>query len=383
MSGHAAQAEPAERQAEFGIPEVVWALRAAAVTLVVLGQAWLVFPLADYDRWRPLTGLLRSGGIGINVLLACSAFVLASQVMSLENAEFRAAGKLVLKHLGRLLGAVLLALLFVWVVVAVQGPSPHSAEVTRTSFEQVVGFNWNHYVADHPLGVRSDLVGLWYFSVEAQTMPLVAALVLVFRRRPEVLAVVVAAAVALVHANQAVLAQTHSWFEMSLWTITRADGVLWGLLAALSVRIVRQRARSPQRLGEWADQLVGSVVVLYIGLIVAQAYLGPMTAFQGVYALTGGITALVLAGSSLAAGRASTFRSLQVDLLQDLGRLWAVVLALAGPYIHTLVRNTSSWSNWSRAMLGLAMFVMLLYVLDRVVIPFARSGSRHLLSARR
>jgi peptidoglycan/LPS O-acetylase OafA/YrhL len=348
------------------------ALRAAAVVLLFAGQAWLLRPYGDLEAWKPLSGLLRSGGLGVTVLLACSGFLVASWVLSSALTGPRAFRAALFRHFVPVLGVVALALVVVWFVALLDSSDPWGPDVTRASFEQVVGFNWNHYVASHALSVRADLVGLWYFSVEAQTLPVVALVAALLRRRPRLLVVVALLAVVLAEVGQGVLATQRGWFELSLWTATRGDAVVWGAAAAAVVHLLRSRGPLDEQVGRFAAQLAGSVVVLYVGLVFAMAWAGPMAQFRGLGAGTAAVTATVLAASALAQGPAAVLLLRDVGWLGDLGREWLVVVALMGPFLYTLGRNTGTWSPGSRLVVGVLMFVMVVYVVDQLVLPALR-----------
>ena len=349
-------------------------LRAAAVALLFAGQAWLLRPYGDLDQWKPLSGLLRSGGLAVTVLLACSGFVVATWVLGSALTGPRAFRSALFRHFVPVLGAVALALAAVWVVALLDTSDPYGPEVTRASFEQVVGFNWNHYIASHALAVRADLVGLWYFSVEVHTLPVVALVAALLRRRPRLLAAVALLGIVAAEVLQVVLASRHGWFELSLWTLTRGDAVVWGAAAAAIVHLVRSRGPVSRRVGTVATELAGSVVVLFVGLVFAMAWAGPMTQFRGLGAATAAVTAVVLGSCALASGPGTVLQLDGVGWLRDLGREWLVVVALTGPFLYTLSRNTPTWSPGSRLVVGLLLFVMVLYVVDQFVVPALRGS---------
>ena len=64
--------------------------------------------------------------------------------------------------------------------------------------------------------------------------------------------------------------------------------------------------------------------------------------FRGMDAVTGLVTAVALASASLADRRATVFRLEGITVLDDLGRVWVYAVALVGPYLFTLSRNTAS-----------------------------------------
>jgi peptidoglycan/LPS O-acetylase OafA/YrhL len=350
---------------------LVPALRAAAVVLLFAGQAWLLRPFGDLEQWKPLSGLLRSGGLAVTVLLACSGFVVAAWVLGSALSGPRAFRVALFRHFVPVFGVVALALVVVWLVALLDSSDPYGPEVTRASFEQVVGFNWNHYVASHALAVRADLVGLWYFSVEAQTLPFVALVAALLRRRPRVLLAIAVLAVVAAEVTQGVLASQHGWFELSLWTATRGDAVVWGAAAAALVHAVRC-SEGAVRVGAAATEIAGATVVLYVALVFAMAWAGPMAQFRGLGAATAAVTAVLLAAASLATGPGTVLRVRDVSWLHDLGREWLVVVALTGPFLYTLSRNTATWSPGSRLVVGLLMFVTAVYVVDQIVVPALR-----------
>jgi peptidoglycan/LPS O-acetylase OafA/YrhL len=360
-----------ERAAVAEPAPLVPALRAAAVVLLFAGQAWLLRPFGDLEQWKPLSGLLRSGGLAVTVLLACSGFVVATWVLGSALSGPRAFRVALFRHFVPVFGVVALALAVVWLVALLDSSDPYGPEVTRASFEQVVGFNWNHYVASHALAVRADLVGLWYFSVEAQPLPFVALAAALLRRRPRLLLAVAVLAVVAAEVAQVVLASQHGWFELSLWTATRGDAVVWGAAAAALVHAVQSSDRA-ERAGTTATELAGGVVVLYVALVFAMAWAGPMAQFRGLDAATAAVTAVLLAAAALATGPGTVLQVREVTWLRDLGREWLVVVALTGPFLYTLSRNTATWSPGSRLVVGLLMFVTVVYVVDQIVVPALR-----------
>ncbi len=368
MTQVAARTPTVEERADDARRSLVHVLRAGGVVLLVAGQTWLLYPFEGLERWRPLSGFLRAGNLGVSILLVCSGFVVARAMLAAAGPRPRAALRVLLRHFVPVVAALVLALLFVAAVTLLDSSDPWTSEVTRVSVEQVLGFNWNHYIAAHPLAVRGDLAGLWYFSVEAQTLPLVVLAIAALRRWPRLLVVLVGAALVAAHTGQVLLSQREDWFQLGLWTITRADSVLWGMLAALVVHLVQVRGAAA-RVAVPATQLTGAVMVLYVALPVAQDYVSPLSMFRGMDAVTGLVTAVALASASLADRRATVFRLEGITVLDDLGRVWVYAVALVGPYLFTLSRNTASWSPGSRLALGLVGFVLVLYVVDQVLLP--------------
>jgi peptidoglycan/LPS O-acetylase OafA/YrhL len=338
-------------------------VRGLAALFVVAGMAWLLFPSTYLDDIRPLDGLFRSGNIGITALFTVTGFVLTKSLSAgIEERGRTAVAGVMVRYLVGVVAFLALAVVVVWLVSVLDSTDTYSAEVTRESLFHVYSLDWNNYVREHPLSVRADLVGLWYFSVEAQLALVLAAVLLVFGRHRRVLLVLLVAGLVALTWWRWYLMDVDGWFQAGLRTDARADAFVYGVVAALVVRQWAFRAST-------ASSVAGGAALLYLGLVISSSYASITDFYQGQSAATAIATALLLGAASVADGHGRVFDLPGVPVLADLGRSWMAALVLSGPVLYTLARNSVSWNPSSRTLVGVAILAGGIYVVDQVLRP--------------
>lgn len=341
----------------------VLVLRGVGALLVVTGMAWLLFPTTDMDAIRPLDGVFRAGNLAVTALLTITGFVLARSFSAAIEERGRAAMAAVLVRY--FVGVVVfmgLAVIVVGLISALDSTDTYSTEVTRESLIHVYSLDWNTYIREHPLGVRADLVGLWYFSVEAQLALVLAAVMLVLGRHKRVLIVLLAAGIVALTWWRWYLMDVDGWFQAGLRTDARADAFVYGVVAALVVRQWRFDTST-------ASSAVGGAALLYLGIVISASYATITDFYQGQSAVMAIATALVLGAASVADGHGRVFDLPGVPVLADLGRNWMAALVLSGPIFYTLARNSASWNASSRTLIAIALLAGSLYVVDQIIRP--------------
>ena len=343
--------------------DMVAVLRAVGVTLLVLSQGWLLLNVADLSKARPLDALVRSGNLGVTVLLTCTGFAVA-QSLSRVPASGRVPGqaRVLLRYLLGASALLVLVVSAVAVVAAVDSTDATSSAITQESLGQVLSLNWNSYVRSHPLAVRPDVVGLWYVSVEAQLVLALTVLMAVLARTRRTLIGVLAVGFVALSVWRWWVMDAHGWFQAGLRTDARADAFVLGALVALLVEGWRA---DPDR----AAAVTGGAMLLVPGVVLSSAYATVRDFYQGQSAAMAMAVALVL-GASVAAGRHTTvFRIATVVPLRDLGRSWLAALAFAGPVFYTLARHSAGWSAPSKALIGFGVLAGAVYVFDQALRP--------------
>ncbi|MEP6814305.1 MAG: acyltransferase family protein, partial [Marmoricola sp.] len=338
--------------------DLVAPVRAISVLLVVAGQLWLVCPFTNIDDVSPLDGFLRSGNLAIVGLLACSGYVMTRLVTSPPEPR----GAMTSMRAGLRSGLTVIPVLVlvcagVWVMSLLDSTDSYSSDITRSSLIHVFSFNWNNYVRVHPLGVRSDLAGLWFFSVEAQLTVALLVVVVLFRRFRRLLILLVVAGLVFFTWWNFHVFDTKGWFQASLRSDTHVDAVLWGALAALVCPRLRWTPRT-------ASSAVGCAALVLVGLVLGASYFSLRDFYLGPATLMAFAVSLVLgaAAASDGAGRLFELAGEEVPVLHDVGRNWAYAFAVAPPVFYALARNTSDWDNASRLFVALALVAGIIFV---------------------
>lgn len=356
--------------------DLVPLLRCVCVLLVLASQLWILHPITDADRASPLDGVLRSGNLAYAGLFACSGFAFTLVVLPLVGERRRTALVGGERLLLRVVPVMALVCVSVAVVSAVDSTDTTPGEVTRTSMAHVLSFHWNDYVRDHPLGVRTDLVPLWFFSVEVQLLLGVLLLLLLLGRRRRLLVGVLVVAIVASYVWSLQVFADRGWFVTGLRTDTHVDAVLCGVLAA----VLAQRPRwSPAA----ASTVVGAGALGLLGLVLFASRMTLEQSFQGVASLTALTIAVMLGAAATGDGRGKVFDLARgAPALTDLGRTWAYVLAFGAPVFATLSRHTATWDSVSRVLAAVAVLAVIAYVVDKVIRPMALAASAAIATAR-
>lgn len=210
-------------------------IRGYAIVLVLMSHTWIVAPTYAWHRWR---WVWASGDYAVTIFFVVSGF-LATRAMlrEIDRTGRLRPGVIWLRRWIRIsahvypLVLVVLALTSAnWnMMVAYQGKN------TSESAWRIVTYTWNGYVRTHATTARPDLGHLWYVCTDLWVIGLILLLVwLVGRWRP-VLALTLAAALLVVMVYRQHVYETEGLFNALVRLQTRADGLLWGALAAVAL----------------------------------------------------------------------------------------------------------------------------------------------------
>jgi peptidoglycan/LPS O-acetylase OafA/YrhL len=210
-------------------------IRGVAIVLVLLSHTWIVAPTSN---WTAVTWLFSSGDFAVSIFFVVSGFLATRGMLrEVDQTGRLRPGVLWLRRWIRIsaqvypLVIVVLALTsFNWnLMVAYQGQD------TRTSAWKILTYTWNGYVRTHPFEARPDLGHLWYVCTDLWVIGLILLLVFLVGRWRPVLAVTLAATLLLVMVYREHVYQTEGVFNALIRVQTRADGLLWGALAAVAL----------------------------------------------------------------------------------------------------------------------------------------------------
>lgn len=371
------EAETAARdvQAPFRITALD-GLRGLAILLVLLDHGWTVYPYEELDSIAPFNALFEAGDLGATVLLVISGFLVTSAMLRSREHE----GPVqhwwsLLRRLARALPQVLVLLGLILVLDVVDATDENSRETTTTSATRIATYTWNWYLLDDPLGARADLGHLWYLSVELHVLVGLALLITLLgagsRRR--LVGVLGFALLAVVWWRWHVW-DTAGWYASALRTTTRADGVLYGALAAAVAPQV------PVGLRRQGPAIVGGAALILAGLVLGAGSLGLEQYYKGA-GVTAGIACALLVMGLTSTNSTGTHRALGWLPLQRLGSAWLTIYIWHYPLLWALSRHSADWRNLSRVAVGIALVAAVTFLMHRyfdtpVVRRIARLGRR-------
>jgi peptidoglycan/LPS O-acetylase OafA/YrhL len=338
-------------------------LRGTAIVLVLLSQLWLVMPAGFRDRLGPAAGLFNSGSLGVVLFLVLSGFLVTTSLLAARQRT----GSMGLQHfwsrrLARICGP-LFAMLAVLVLVGwAESFRGSTATSTMRSVWRVATFTFNWALIENPGGVRADLRHLWYLGVEQQFYAVwVLVLALLWRQRRLLGALLAASAVGVV-IWRAVVFEDAGWWEASLRTSTRIDGLLLGALAAI---IWRASPRPRQSTYLAAAGTIAMVALIGANFQSTTTYLGPLGAGFAVAATTAVV--------GLAGDRGPTARALGWRPLRMLGGVSFAVYVWHLPIFYAFARWGRHWGWPVRLLIAMLVLVVAVAVTRRFVErPIAR-----------
>lgn len=237
-------------------------LRGMAMVLVVLSHLWVILPVAQREDFGTGSGLFHSGNLGVIVFLVLGGFLVTSSLL-----QQRAAGGIGIRrfYVRRLIrvGAPLTVMLTVFLIASwVDDFASTSPRIALDSASAATTYSLNWLLVTRPGQVSPDLGHLWYLSVEQQFYVVwVLALAVLGRRRRLLGGLLIAGTVAVCAWRLAVWSNL-GWWEASLRTDTRIDGLLVGSLAALVWASGAGRVPYRRRLAAIGVAVMATLVVL-------------------------------------------------------------------------------------------------------------------------
>lgn len=317
-------------------------IRGIAILLVVLSHTWIVAPM-------PKPGVLRilftSGNFAVSIFFVVGGFLATlGMLRQLERPGPLRFGILFIRRWIRLSSQVYPLVIAVLALTAVdRNMLTYQMNNTRESAWRIVTYTWNGYVRTHSYDARPDLGHLWYVCTDLWVMGLILVMVYLLGRRRPALFVALVAATLLVMVYRQHVYNTEGLFPALTRVQTRADGLLWGAMAAVALPWCRRFAHYARPVG----------VVSVLALLPLMWAANDAASYFGV---AGWLINLALALFAISAAIAEPDRRvrqvLSLPLLSTLGRYSLVIYVWHFPIFWYLSRNTSSWSWGWRTLVG-------------------------------
>ena len=349
-------------------------IRGYAIILVLLSHTWIVAPAGD---WTAVTWLFSSGDYAVTIFFIVSGFLATRGMMrELDRTGRIRPGVLWLRRWIRISAHVYPLVILVlamtaanWnLMVAYQGTN------TRESAFRIITYTWNGYVREHAFEARPDLGHLWYVCTDLWVIGLILLVVFLVGRWRPVLAVTLAATLLVVMLYRHHVYQTEGVFSALIRVQTRADGLLWGALAAVVLPWV-------QGLKRYAVPALVASTVLLVPL------LGAVEDESGYFGLGGwllniDVVVFVLA-VALATPPAYLTRTVGWGPLALAGRYSLVLYIWHYPLFWYLSKNETDWSWQTRTVLAylatLVIAILAQLLIERPVQRWLRSEKWHAL----
>ena len=334
-------------------------IRGWAIVLVLLSHTWIVAPAND---WTSISWLLSSGDYAVTIFFVVSGFLATRSMLREVDATGRIRpGVIWLRrwirisaHVYPLVILVLAMTAFNWnLMVAYQGTD------TRESAWRIVTYTWNGYVRENAFEARPDLGHLWYVCTDLWVIGLILLIVFLVGRWRLVLISTLAATLLVVMLYRQHVYETEGVFSALIRVQTRADGLLWGALAA-AVFPYAQKLRAYAR-----PALVVSTLMLIplMGAVVDEAgYFG-----LGGWLLNIDMFVFVLAASMATPPPYLLSRTLGWGPLVVAGRYSLVLYIWHYPLFWYLSKNQTEWS-WQTTTLVAYALTLVIAVLAQVLI---------------
>ncbi len=334
-------------------------IRGIAIVLVLLSHTWIVAPVSDISD-RALQVLMTSGNYAVSIFFVVGGF-LATRGM-LREVERRGSlrpGVVWVRRWIRISAHVYPLVIAVLALTAIdQNMAAYQLNNTRESAWHIVTYTWNGYVRTHPMEARPDLGHLWYVCTDIWTVGFIALLVFVLGRRRPALLVALGAAVVVVMLYREHVFQTEGVYPALTRVQTRADGLLWGAMAAVALPWCQKLAPRAATLN----------LVAVLGLVPLMWAANESERYFGLagWALNLDLAVLVVT-TTLAPPRAMVQRVVGWAPFELAGRYSLVLYIWHYPIFYYLSRNTLDWSWQWRTIVGYAATLVIAVVTQRLI----------------
>ena len=362
MNAMAAADREAERRPARARNDLLDGLRGVAIVLVLLSHLGIVWsPLARWDL-GPIQSLFEAGNIGVSMFLVIGGFLVTRSLLRARSEQgWRGPVTALTRRTVRISIQVYVLLVVVLLTARLDPTDTTRESATLASVRAVATYTWNEYVRNNALNARSDLGALYYLSIELQVYLALLVLVLVLWRTRTLLIAVVGLAIPVVTWWRWYVFDSEGWYQASLMTTTRMDGLLYGILAALLV----------YRLGSIRHQaggLLGSGLVLVVAAVVSTAFTG----VDAYYRLQGVVIAIATTLYALGAvsapdPRSYGCRAMSWSPLVWLGQRSLTIFIWHVPVFAFVARRTGDWAPYERAGVAVALLTVVVLVVDRFV----------------
>lgn len=312
-------------------------IRGFAIVIVLLSHTWVVAPMPDS---KPLRVLFTSGDFAVSIFFVVGGFLATSGMLRrLDETGALRPGVMFVRRWLRLSSQVYPLVVTVLVLTAIDtNMQAYKLNDTRESAWRIVTYTWNGYVRTHAFEARPDLGHLWYVCTDLWVIGLILVMVFILGRyRWALLAALVFAVVLVMIYRQHVYA-TEGEFVALIRVQTRADGLLWGAMAAAALPWMRRFAHIAPALG-----IVATVSLAPLMWAV------PAGQERNYFGLAGWALNLALAVFVVSVALAEPHRRLKAVLgwrpLEAIGRYSLVLYIWHFPIFWYVSRNTPDW-HW-------------------------------------
>lgn len=317
-----------------------------------------------------LRGLL--GGGAVVVFFVVGGFIVTDGLLRENERGVMDPVRFLLRRLVRL-GVQLCLLSAALVVVQVVDPTaPGSMRGLVQNLAHMLTYTLNLMPLDLSIPARADVGHLWYLSVQQQCYLVLPLFLLVFARRRVLAVGVLAALIGLVYVHRVQVNDDLGWLLATVLTTTRSDGLMWGVLLALSLPVLRRVTGWP-----WVLAVAGLAALacqLSIQELPPLSYLGPWSL---VYQFC--IGAMVVA-IWLQARPSLVSKLLGATPLAWFGRNSLSIYFWHLPLFFVVARHLGDRPWWVAAAVSAVLLGLLVVVLERAVEePTRRLLARHRL----
>lgn len=321
-------------------------LRGVAIVLVVLGHgSFVLWPTATIDRIPALRGFFHGGAV--EVFFVVGGFIVTRTLLRELDAGHLDAVRFYLRRLVRL-GVQLVPLAAaVLAVHHFDATDTASDRGTWLSVANMLTHTLNIWSTAHPFEARPDLGHLWYLSVQQQVylvLPLVLVLLAPYRK---VLCWLLALTIVACTVWRFHVLAGGNWLEATTSTASRADGLLLGVLAAVTLPYWRGHVARAK-----AAATAAAVVLLVLLSVLPEL---PQFAFLRLWGIAFNIAAVVLVVALVVLDRPSVVSTaLGFAPLAYLGRASLAIFVWHLPVFYLVARHTvgETWQERTAIAIG-------------------------------
>lgn len=334
-------------------------LRGIVIVSVVLNHAGgILWPRGGVYDVPWLRGLL--GGGAVITFFVVGAFIVTANLLREEGQSRLDPARFYARRLVRLYAQLvpfcaLLVALYLW------DPTwPGTARGAVENSVRVLTFTQNEHVRTDLFSSVPEVGHLWFLSVQQQVYLVLPLFVLIFARRRQLGALVLALAIAAVYVNRQYVLGERGWVIASVLTETRSDGLLWGVLLALVLGWLSPRWRWDRIL--WVSLL--ALAVLKLGLSEVPGPNAYLQEWSLAFTFASGVVVVSLWRLS---SPTRTSRALSWRPLARLGKASLAIFVWHYPVIVIVSRHTSEWDWWTRTLLAFGTLAVIVVVAERLL----------------